>query len=280
MESWKYYYGAIVPDCVPHKEPNLELIETKALWKKWKKALFIRYTTNFDCGYETNWWYTIKDSPFDASLLKAKRRYEITKGNKFFTVKRIHPVDYIEELTDVQIGAMKGYSGNRIVERESFAKEVASWSTLCHLRMYGAFFNETNRLCGYALVFEQENVLQLSSLKTDVEYEKYAVNAAIVNKILQDSREELENGKYICDGSRNINHDTQFQGYLEKYFGFRRAYCKLNIKYKLGVGFVVKLLYPFRKALQKLDRFSFVHKINAVLKTEEFVKIDQKRKKE
>lgn len=94
------------------------------------------------------------------------------------------------------------------------------------------------------------------------------MNAATVYGILNYYKDELKNGCYICDGEKPINHQTHFQDYLEKYFGFRKAYCKLNVKYKKGVGAVVKILYPFRKVLTNLVRILWFIKINGVLKME------------
>lgn len=47
------------------------------------KPYLARWTSSFDCGHETNWWYVIKDTPFDINELKKKRRYEIRKGNNY-----------------------------------------------------------------------------------------------------------------------------------------------------------------------------------------------------
>lgn len=88
--------------------------------------------------------------------------------------------------------------------------------------------------------------------------------------------EDLKNGKYICDGTRNISHETKFQDYLEKYFNFRKAYCKLNIKYRPVIKPIVKLLFVFRKTLKKLDNNSLVHNINGVLKMEEIIREQKK----
>ena len=74
---------------------------------------------------------------------------------------------------------------------------------------------------------------------------------------------------YICDGSRNINHETAFQNYLEKYFGFRRVYCRLHICYNPKISLQIKILFPLRKVLYVFDKISFVHLINSVMKIEE-----------
>ena len=74
-------------------------------------------------------------------------------------------------------------------------------------------------------------------------------------------------GSYLCDGARNVSHQTCFQDFLIKYFGFRRAYCKLNIKYRPIVGFAVKLLFPFRSIL-KDSHNSKIRMVSSVLKME------------
>ena len=102
-------------------------------------------------------------------------------------------------------------------------------------------------------------------LRTLPACESHAVNAAMVNGILQDLAPFLEKGGYLCDGSRSINHETAFQDYLEKYFGFRKAYCRLNLRFRPGVGMAARCLYPFRHALKKMDSNGLVHRINGLL---------------
>ena len=111
MDGWKYYNHAIIPDCAPHEVPDLEPINDGTIWGKqeFKGALFARWTTDFDCKEETDWWYIIKDKPFDINSLKAKRRYEINKGLKNFDVKKINPLDYLEEIANIQISVWLTY---------------------------------------------------------------------------------------------------------------------------------------------------------------------------
>lgn len=95
------------------------------------------------------------------------------------------------------------------------------------------------------------------------------INAAIINKILKDHEGFLKAGGYICDGARSIQHETAFQDYLEKYFEFRKAYCKLHIVYKPVIKMVVGVIYPLRRVLRKLDGINAIRKINALLRMEE-----------
>ena len=74
--------------------------------------------------------------------------------------------------------------------------------------------------------------------------------------------------RYMCDGERNILHDTNYHDYLIKKFGFRRVYCKLNIKYKNYITVIVNCIYPFRKIIEKVNK-KFIKRIYGVLKMEE-----------
>lgn len=66
-------------------------------------------------------------------------------------------------------------------------------------------------MVGYAY-FEQEsdNYIDFKVLKTNPEYEKYSINAALVEKILSYLSSFLEGGGIICDSSRSISHETKF----------------------------------------------------------------------
>lgn len=229
--------------------------------------LLARWTTDYDCGYETSWWYVIKDTPFDITTLKAKRRYEIKKGMKNFEVRRIDPIEYLEELFYVQVCALeswpKKYRPN--VEKENFKREVLNWSNDI---VYGGFDRETNQLCGYANLHECSKHIDFRILRVVPEYERKGINFAMVEKILEDNNSRFGKTFYINDGSRAIRHETAFQDYLEKYFGFRKAYCKLHILYRFPVNIFVKILWPFRKKIKNNTHLGSL--ICAILRMEEF----------
>ena len=107
--------------------------------------------------------------------------------------------------------------------------------------------------------------------KTNPEYEKYQVNAALVYRFLLDFDDELSNGKYICDGSRNIMHETGFQDYLIKYFGFRKAYCKLHLIISPKIKWLVGLMYPLRKIFYRLDNIGKIHQMNGIFRMKEVI---------
>lgn len=272
--GWRYYNHALLPTCAPHEGVDLSELSNPDTWisKDNKDALFARWTSGWDCGHETSWWYVIKDAPFDITKLKAKRRYEITRGVKRFYVKRINAVDNIVQLYEIFIRAVAGYPAkNRPrVSREDFVHEANRWDNDGWL--YGAFTKLDNQLVGFALLEDHESYIDFVSLKVMPHCEKAGVNAALIYGVLLDVNDRLSNNCYICDGSRAVFHETAFQDYLEKYFGFRKAYCSLHIRYNGHIEYVVKLLYPIRKFLRTFRNNRLISKVNAVLAMEEFAR--------
>lgn len=271
IHDWKYYNHAAVPTTPPHISPNLKPIESGEIWSLDGSPYLVRYTTDFDCGYETQWWYCIKDTPLDVMTLSSKKRYEITKGTKNFKVKQIDPTEYKELLYQITVDAYSAWSKayRPTVDRADFLKKIDTWQA--PIVVLGAFSKSTGELCGYCFLKENSDFVEFSMMRTKPSCEKLGVNAAMVAGVCEhyNGRLSTDDGFYINDGARNILHKTAFQDYLEKGFGFRKAYCRLHIFYRKPLGLLVNMLMPFRKMLYKLDRIGLVSKINGILRMEE-----------
>ena len=271
MKAWKYYNHAMIPIVAPHESIDVESLNNQ-FWRENKNALFARWTTEFDCGYQTNWWYVIKDNSFELSAIKSNYRYKINKGIKYFDVRIICPQEYIDELYEVFLAAFESWPEKyrpqfTYNDAENLVKRLSDDPMMV---CYGAFYRETNELCGFMQVPTHEMYAELQVQRVKPIYEKYQINAALVYGLLLNNDTKLKNGNfYILDGARSISHETNFQDYLEKYFGFRKAYCKLHIAYNPRIKWIVKMLFPFRKITNRFDQIGFVHKINSVLYMEE-----------
>ena len=268
IEGWKYYNHAAIPATAPHIDVDSSPVDDNRIFQVEEKPLLARWTSDWDCGYETNWWYVIKDEPFDISTLKSKRRYEINKGNKNFVVKVIDPAEWCEDIYKVTVAAYETYpkSYRPQISHDQFTAEVKNWN---FYKTYGAFSLEDNILCGYACLIKDGIYIDFCMMKAIPEKEKLGLNAAMVNMILVDHEDFLRNGGYICDGARSIQHETAFQDYLEKYFEFRKAYCRLHIVYSPKYKTIVNAAYKFRNIIKAFDKIPMARKINALLKMEE-----------
>lgn len=274
IEDWKYYNHAMIPSTAPHIIPDLTPVRDGSIWQnvEGKKPLLVRWTENFDCKYETNWWYIIQDRPFDLAEIKAKRRYEINKGLKNFHILRISdPNEYASQLFEIAHDAYLDYpdSYRPEINREGFIKSIQNWNTF---DLYGAFTNDTNDLVAFAMLIPHEDYSDFAMMKAMRIHEKAGVNAALIFGVLEGYKDRFVNGYYICDGARSINHESAFQDYLEKYFLFRKAYCSLKIEYSRQIRYYVRILYPFRKLLIKMDKIGAFHQINSILKMEEIAR--------
>ena len=271
VRKWNYYNHCMIPDVFPHETVDDTIVKTGRIWKG-NKAFLARWTSDFDCGEPTSWWYFIKKDAFDLNQLKSNRRYKITKGVKNFEVRRVDPKEYAPQLYQVYLDAMTGYPPESRTEipYPDFEKTMAALSEDSETqRIYGAFFRETGELRGYIHIPVYRDWAALSSLITNPQFEKYQINAALVYYVLEDLKERMDGNFYISDGERNVLHKTNFHDYLEKYFLFRKAYCHLHIQYRPVIKPFVYALYPFRNLLKKADRISIIHKINGVLFMEE-----------
>ena len=277
--GWKYYNHAAIPTTAPHEEPDLTSIKDGSIWHiEGKKPLLARYTTNWDCGYDTGWWYVIKDTPFDISALKTKRRYEITKAMRFFDVKEIKTSSFIDDLCEIQEKAWAVYPAKYrpVFDKQAFVKMLAQWDDQINqgsLKIFGAFFKENGKLCGYTNVVCREKYFSLAIQKAIPDFEKYSLNAALLNGILDSLNDKLAQGYYVSDGARSIVHETHFQDYLEKYFGFRKAYCRLNLAYPSLYRTIISFLFPIRRVVEIFGlRIGLFHQISGILKMEEIVR--------
>lgn len=251
IEGWQDYSIALIPTTPPHENPKLENLNNQNLWKS--KRFLVRYTTDFDCGHETNWWHLIKDDEMDISSLKKKRRYEINSGLNNFDVKKISSKEFAEQIYLVHDAAFKNYkTSEQGITKEDFIAVCLKHHSKKEVEYYGAFDKESGELAAYAINIVYEEYVNFSSMKFTPKYLTKKVSAALVFIMLVDYL-NTQKKKYVSDGERSIRHITNFQDYLIKYFGFRKAYCKLNIQYRPTVNIAVKTLYPFRNIIKKVS---------------------------
>lgn len=269
IEGWRYYNYAMIATGTPGVEANLEPIKNGQIWKGGKHVFFARWTSDYDCDYPTEWWYCLKDNTYDINSLNSKKRYRITRGRRFFDVRVIDEISMIQELIAVQIKAFSEYPKKNCPDSnpDYLRKQILDWDKNKH-KVFGAFKAGTDELCGYSLVNEFEKYCYFVQQKVDPECEKNEINAALVDGILLHYDQRIQNGYPIVDGQRNLVHETAFQNYLCRIFGFRLAYCRLNVVYNNWVKIAIKLLYPYRSFFNNKKSRLF-HSIYCVLRMEE-----------
>lgn len=207
-----------------------------------------RWTSDFDCERKTGWWYEILDQPFDMASLKSKRRYVVRKGMSNFDVRVVDPKEFSSQIAGVAVAAVATYEGvNTPDDAEIWRHRAEGWTGT----VFGAFPKCGGPMAAWALVNDHGSYADFTSMKADPAQERLEVNAALVKGVVDHYAKRLESDFYICDGERSVLHRTAFQDYLEKYFGFRKAYCTLNLRFRFPVNVIVACLRPFRKYIKR-----------------------------
>lgn len=255
--EWEYYNHALVPTLPPHIDPDISWMKDSDRWKEYaggKMPLFARWVSDFDCSEETEWWCIIKDTPFDIMSLKSNRRSLITRGLKRVDVKVIIPADYAEQMSNILVKEWKYYDdsyeeGNDRQKLTDDFKKL-TMKNLGNAEYLGAFLKDTDTMIGYAIYNLFDDWIEYSVVKTDPEYLNTQVNAALAYFGVE--RYMRPGIKYIHGGWRTMIHESNYQEYLMKNFGFRKAYCKLHIQYRPLMQIAVNVLYPLRGMIKKV----------------------------
>jgi len=270
--NWCYYNHAMVSDGAPHEIPDLSKIEDGSIWRmSGNTPLLARWTSDFDCGYETEWWYVIKDAPYVFDDLAKSQRKHIRQALKKVNVQLIDINMYVEDIYRVHIEAIQRYKNwDKNLNKESFIQNLKKISSIYDC--WGAFSIEDNKLIGYMTVMATEHGVAITSVaKFSALYLNTRMSDAMYHTILEYYLNEKK-CKYISSGERSISHITQTQEYKIENFQYRKAYCKLNIRYNPKINWIIKLMYPFRSLLKLFDFISIIHQLNAVLKMEKIVR--------
>lgn len=271
--KWEYYNHALVPTLPPHIDPDISWMKDSDRWKEYaggKMPLFARWVSDFDCSEETEWWCIIKDTPFDIMSLKSNRRSLITRGLKRVDVKVITPADYAEQMSNILVKEWKYYDDSYVEgnDRQKLTDDFEKLTTknLGNAEYLGAFLKDTDTMIGYAIYNLFDDWIEYSVVKTDPEYLNTQVNAALAYFGVE--RYMRPGIKYIHGGWRTMIHESNYQEYLMKNFGFRKAYCKLHIQYRPLMQIAVNVLYPLRGMIKKVKN-KWIYTVWCALQQEE-----------
>ena len=257
--SWKYYHHAVLPNTASDAvtdEPHWP-----TFWRQWsdKRVYMARWTTDFDCE-ETAWWWVIKDAPYQPQTFDASARKHIRQAEKRCRVERIEADAYREALWTVYREAYGRYRN-----ADNFLNEYDFYQTLSNdVDYWAAFDRESEQMIGWMTckVFADSVTIQTAKYVPNAMARRPsdAIHHAVCAYYLN------EQGKrFVSAGERSVNHVTNSQQYKMDTFGFRKAYCRLHIRYHGVMRAAVAVLYPFRGLVKALNRLPVFHSVDAVL---------------
>ena len=278
MKGWRIYNHCWMPTCADRGTPDLSSIKTGEIWKE--GGLLAQWISDFDCEEETGWWHVIKSEPFEITSLKSSYRRQARKGAEYFRVEELQPGEFEEESRLILEAARDTYNipkrPNGVHSRRTEAKDESA--TIRH--RFGAFDRESGKLCAVSGVIEDVigKCIGYSSHKALPSEERRYVNAALVSGVLDYYKGKLSCGWYLDDGARSVLHETNFQIYLIKYFGFRKAYCKMHLVVNPKIRFAVGLLFRLRALVRLLKKLSNAYLLKQIDGVMTMMEVSEERK--
>lgn len=308
---FKIYNHALIPNVPPHvfKAPlKSTLIKTIVR----KKALFARYTSGVqlitpptqdfndnkggitankkdDVGHPIEeslksheWWYCLRNTPISLESLTAKQRYRVKKGLKNNTIHKTD-IDEIsrryDELYDAIVASFSDYPDayRPQLNKESTRKDIIHLISNNNIDVWLCEDINTGKIIGYCWCSISYNMVNLSAVKINPAYLKNEINAALGFVLCQYYLNE-KGYKYICDGERNIRHQSNYQNFLVTVLGFHKAYCQLHVVYHPLIKPIISILYPFRNVLSRIkDNNSILYNIYCILMQEQYARASKRK---
>lgn len=270
IQGWRYYNHAIVTTVSPHEEVDTTPIINGEIWKKYPKAILARWTTEFDCQKETDWWFVIRDGVYSVDDFSQHQRKHIRQALKKCYVKRIKAQEMIDDILRVHLEAIERYQNyDKNIDKDKFISSVKEAED--NVEWWGVFLSESDMLVGYMKIRVKGEVADIAVSKFSSLYLNSRMSDALYHTVLEHYLNERKM-RYVNSGEKSISHITNTQDYKISEFHYRKAYCKLNVAYNPKYKPLIKLMYPIRKLLKIFKKISAVDKLLSVLKMEEIVR--------
>lgn len=232
----------------PHYNERLSDEQCDALLKK--GGWMVRNTYDFDQKEESNFWYLIKDSFGGLEELSSNDRNQVRRALSRLEYRKINQDLLANQGYKIIKKAYDSYVvKDRTMDQRTYEKLLQSWDeNACDF--WGAFDKNDGQLVGFAVVrlFDigcfYDMVTLYPDYKHNLTYSYYGIFYKLNEYYLGERKLQ-----YVTDGSRSITQHSNIQPFLIQKFKFRKAYCKLNLRYKWWFEIMVKMLYPFRNII-------------------------------
>ncbi|MDG6348298.1 GNAT family N-acetyltransferase [Luteimonas sp. 8-5] len=259
---WRKLHGAIVPLLPPHLNPLLTDDAAREFLED-TKAHLIRWEDGFESAEPTEWWHLVKDGDASIEGLPKKVRYLVRQGRERFRVARCKRSDILERGYDVYLRAYERYETfERRFTLPEFRRAVES------MPEYIEFWLAETPGDGRMVAFAENVVAGDACFYSSMWFCPDALKGSLSYALIQAMNEHYLGARgfrYVSDGARNLSHRTNIHQFLQTKFGFRRAYCRLNVVYSRPVGALVALAYPFGSVLKHVPGAA---KLRALLEQE------------
>lgn len=260
--SFKCYKGTWINSIPPHKSQKLSDREMSEVLKE--GGLFIRNTYDFDTKQPTSFWYVVKDSFNGLDELSSKVRNQVRKALKTYDIEIVPGETIIDIGLPIFNAALETYKVQaKLITQKDLEDRITKEKKAGIFEYWCVFEKISRKAVALSINCVTDDCAEYQTLKAIPEYLKGSTYP-YYGLIYEMNRYYLEERKlkYVNDGARSITEHSNIQPFLIEKFKFRKAYCKLQIRYRWWLGLFINLLYPFRNLIPSL-------KVKAILYQEE-----------
>lgn len=261
MKGYQLYRRAWRYDEDPHLETKLDKEEVHAMLRK--GGIMVRNTYHFDQSESSPFWFVIKDQYGGMEELNTRDRNKVKKAYEEFDFRLIDILLLREKGYPIVEDTYRNYKVHNNKMNQAWFDEYLNQCEQNSFDYWGIFEKENQAFVGFCAVHHWKTSCEygvtalLNNYKSGGKYPYYGLYDAMNCHYLQEERL-----RYVSDGTRTITNHSQIQDFLEQHFGFRKAYCKLEVYYCWWMKLAVTLLFPIRKWIHEPN-------VKAVLKMEE-----------
>ena len=236
------------------------IVDTKMLFRTYKNAFYIRWESEFDITSNTSYYHVIKDGEISFESLSSGVRNLVRKCFKNCEIS-IVDFQYIVDRGgyEVYLSEHRRYNRNG---HASSAKTKEQWSEgMAEAAQNGqelwAVIHEEH-IVAYSICMKKAEHVDLVTWKVDYEkYKHFYPSYGLIYKMLEHHL-SFEDVKFVDDGGRSLTEHSNVQIFLMQKFGFRKAYTKLNAKFRWYLLPILKMIAPFEKYIRHSNLRSLV----------------------
>lgn len=262
---WRKYQGILRPVSPSQVTPDFQKGELKQLLKQ-ARVPFAMWTYDGDPTTESAWWWVIAEKPYSIELLKKKDRYYIKRGIKNCDVKLISAKRLAHEGYDCYRSAMRRHTQGDFIDEVTFKERIPGYDNNKAYEIWGVFWS--GKLVGYAMYMNIDNIAYQDMVMFDPEYFVHGSSYALIH-ITTDHYLNENNCLHVVAGERLISHETQYQDFLIKNFGYKKVYYKLGIEHTPSFYVISNIIYCSKFIWQKFPFLKKIkHKLNVAYELE------------
>ncbi|MDR3047374.1 MAG: hypothetical protein LBU51_07155 [Bacteroidales bacterium] len=244
--TYKLYKGGWINNATPHLEQILSKQESKQLLKE--GGIFVRNIFDFDQTENRQFWFIVKDHFGGMEELSSRTRNKIRRSISTLRIEKISKQTMLNEGYQVYLAAFDRYKNAKVLLNQSQFEELI-YNCTEQTDFWGCFIKENGILIATSINYLDTNFCEYATVKANPIYLKYYYPFYGLFYTMNEYYLCERGLKYVSDGARSITEHSNIQDFLIHQFGFRKAYCNLQLVYSKWLMMIVKIVYPFRKII-------------------------------